>query len=144
MDIKTLHHWPVLALSCIDGRFIERTTDWLAEKTALRQGSGSSSGVFDYRTEVGSSKAIIDSPEDRERFFNLVETSKRLHDIQEVWLIDHVDCGAYGGSKEFAGAEEEKKFHIEKLTEAAKIIAEKFPELQVKKVYVGWENIDIV
>ena len=135
MDIKTLHHWPVLALSCIDGRFIDRTTNWVAEHTA---------GVFDYRTEVGSSKAIIDSPADRERFFNLIETSKKLHDISEIWLIDHIDCGAYGGSKEFSNADEEKKFHIEKLTEAAGIIAEKFPELQIKKIYVDWDNIEIV
>lgn len=84
-DIKNLHHWDVLALSCIDGRFVKRTIDWVAEQT---------NGVFDFRTEVGSSKAIIESIEDRERFFNIIDTSIKLHSIKEIWLIDHIDCVA--------------------------------------------------
>ena len=132
-DLKNLHHWDVLALSCIDGRFVKRTIDWLAEKTG---------GVFDFRTEVGCSKAIIDSVEDRERFLNVVETSVRLHSIKEIWLIDHIDCGAYGGSKEHRDAEAEKTFHIEQLTQATKIISDKYPDLIVRKIFVGWEEIE--
>lgn len=132
-DLKNLHHWDVLAVSCIDGRFIKRTIDWVAGKT---------NGVFDFRTEVGSSKAIIDSPEDRERLFVLIDTSLRLHSIREIWLIDHIDCGAYGGSKEHQDVEAEKQFHLEKLTEAARIVNEKYPDLIVKKIYVGWDEIE--
>lgn len=132
-DLKNLHHWDVLALSCIDGRFIKRTVDWVSKQT---------NGVFDYRTEVGSSKAIIDSEEDRERFFSIIDASLRLHSIKEVWLIDHIDCGAYGCSKEFENANEEKQFHIEKLAEAAKIVSEKYPDLIVKKIFVDWDEIE--
>lgn len=141
-DLKNLHQWDILALSCIDGRFIKRTIDWVAQKTGLRLRSGSSSGVFDYRTEVGSSKAIIDSVEDRRRFFNVIDTSIKLHSVKEVWLIDHVDCGAYGGSKEHEDAEAEKEFHIGRLTEAAQIINQKYPDLIVKKIYVDWDEIE--
>jgi len=134
-DLKHLHHWDVLAVSCIDGRFTKRTIDWVSEKTG---------GVFDFRTEVGSSKAIIDSRADQERFFDVISTSLKLHSIKEVWLIDHIDCGAYGGSKEHADAEAEKQFHLEKLEKAAQIVSEKFPELTVKKVYVDWQKAEIV
>jgi len=141
-ELKNLHHWDVLAVSCIDGRFVKRTIDWVSAKTSLRLRSGSSNGVFDFRTEVGSSKAIIDSAEDRERLFALIDTSLRLHSIEEVWLIDHIDCGAYGGSKEHSDAEVEKEFHLEKLGEAAKIVNEKYPGLIVKKIYVDWDEIE--
>lgn len=134
-DLKDIHHWDVLALSCIDGRFVKRTIDWVSDQTG---------GVFDYRTEVGASKAILDSAEDRERFFKVIDTSIKLHSIKEVWLIDHIDCGAYGGSKEFGSPAEEKKFHIEKLAEAAKIVQEKFTSLAIKKIFVDWENIEVL
>lgn len=132
---KNLHQWPVLALSCIDGRFIKNTIDWVSKETG---------GVFDFRTEVGSSKAIIDSEADRERLFKLIETSKTLHDISEFWIIDHVDCGAYGGSKEFESEKIEKQFHIGKMHEASKIVKEKFPWLNIKNIFVDWNQISVV
>jgi hypothetical protein len=131
-ELKHLHHWDVLALACIDGRFIKKTIDWVSEKT---------NGVFDFRTEVGSSKAIIDSLEDRVRFFAVIDTSIRLHSVKEVWLIDHIDCGAYGGSKEFENAEDEIKFHEGKLDEAAEIVGKSYPDLSIKKIFVDWDEI---
>jgi len=134
-DLKNMHHWSVLAVSCIDGRFVRRINDWIAEQ----QGN-----IFDYRTEVGCSKAIIDSVEDRERLFGVIEVAIRLHSIKEIWLIDHIDCGAYGGSKEHDDVESEESFHKQKLDEAAGIIGDKFPELSVTKIYAGWDTIEEV
>ncbi len=131
--LKNLHHWDVLAVSCIDGRFVKKTIDWVAAQT---------DGVFDFRTEVGSSKAIIDSPADRERFFDLIITSKKLHNIKELWIIDHVDCGAYGGSSKFNNIGEEKEFHKGRLTLASKIIADRFPTIKVKTIFVDWGAIE--
>lgn len=128
-----LHHWDVLAISCIDGRFIKRTVDFIAEKT---------NGIFDFRTEVGASKGVIFSVEDRERFFSVIDTSIKLHDIKEVWVFDHQDCGAYGGSAEHANAEEEKKFHLQKLDEAARLINVHYSTLKVRKFYLDWETIE--
>jgi len=134
-DLKKLHHWEVLAVSCIDGRFIKKTIDWLTEQTG---------GVFDFRTEVGATKAIIDCESDRDSFCNVIETSLKLHSIKQLFLIDHIDCGAYGGSKEFDSAEKEKKFHIEQLDKASEIIAKKYPQIEIKKVFVDWNEINFV
>lgn len=133
MDIEKIEHWDVLARACIDGRFIKMTVDWLTEKTG---------GVFDFRTGVGSSKAIIASEDDRESFFNVIKTSVKLHGIKEVWLIDHIDCGAYGGSERFNDEEAEKKFHFEKLQEATSIVQNNFPDLKVRKFYQNWDNVE--
>lgn len=133
MNLINTHHWDVLAVSCIDGRFIKREIEWLSENAGP---------VFDYRTEVGDSKAILESREDRERFFDVIRTSVKLHSIKEVWIFDHIDCGAYGGSKHFDGdTDKEKTFHEGKLQEAADIINEEFPELKVRKLYVDWHKV---
>lgn len=134
-DLKNLHHWEVLAVSCIDGRFIKRITDWLAKETG---------GVFDYRTEVGATKAIIDCESDRDGCCNVIEVSLKLHSIKQLYLIDHIDCGAYGGSKSFVDEDEERKFHIGRLNKAAKIIAKKYPNIVIKKVFASWDEIKFV
>lgn len=131
MNIERIEKWDVLACACIDGRFIKKTVDWLTRQTG---------GVFDFRTGVGSSKAILANQEDRESFFKVVETSVRLHGVKEVWLIDHMDCGAYGGSERFHD-DDEKEFHIDKLTQAAKIVEDHFPDLKIKKFYADWDRI---
>ncbi|MCX6808901.1 MAG: hypothetical protein NTW50_04560 [Candidatus Berkelbacteria bacterium] len=134
-NLKELHHWDVMVLSCIDGRFVKRVVDWVATQQ---------NDVFDYRTEVGCSKAIIDSGIDRERFFSAVDVAKRLHSIKEIWLVDHIDCGAYGGSKEQTSAESEREFHRNKLIEAQKIVSLKYPELNVKMIYASWDEIEVI
>lgn len=120
--MKHLHSWDVLTRSCIDGRFIKRTVDWVSSHTGQ---------VFDYRTGIGSTKAILDDRHERASFFDVIETSLKLHKIKESWIADHVDCGACGESKWF-DYNKEKDFHIKKLKEAEKIILDEFPELKVK------------
>jgi carbonic anhydrase len=132
-DHKNLHEWDVLARCCIDGRFIKRTVEWVVSQAG---------DVFDFRTGVGSTKTIIDSLYDRASFFDVIKTSIKLHNIKEVWLIDHVDCGAYGGSKAFANEDKERTFHIGKLIEAAKIVKDEFPKLTVRKMYVSWDSVE--
>lgn len=54
---------------------------------------------------------------------NLVEVSIGLHGIRRVVLCNHWNCGAYGGSRAFASAEEERAQHLrhlQKRTEAAR------------------------
>lgn len=128
------HRWDVLARSCIDGRFVKRTIDWICKKNG--------DDVFDFRTGVGNSKAIIDSLYDRGSFFDVIRTSIKLHKVNQVWIFDHIDCGAYGGSDKFDHDEEkEKAFHEKKLEKAAHIINEEFPELKVRKLYVDWHKV---
>ena len=130
-----MDRWKALAVSCIDGRFLQPGLRWLTTKLGP---------VFDYRTELGCSKAIVDSLADRQRLFNVVETARELHSIEQVWLVDHVDCGAYGGSRQHQSPAAERAFHLERLAAAQRIVERRFPELEVHKVYLGWEGAEEV
>ncbi|MEI6914998.1 MAG: carbonic anhydrase [Armatimonadota bacterium] len=133
LDIPTLRAmrtWDVLAISCFDGRFIPRTVEWLRQEA----------GVFDYRTEPGSSKAIIDSLPDLYRIVNVVETALRFHEITEVWLIDHADCMACGGSGIHQSAEAELDFHKRQLNQAKQALQRMCPGLEFKTAYIDWES----
>ncbi len=131
--MKHLHSWDVLARSCIDGRFVKKTVDWVASHTGE---------IFDYRTGIGSTWAILEERHERTSFLEVIDTSIKLHKIKEVWIADHIDCGAYGGSKRFDyNKTKEKAFHVKKLREAEKLILAEFPDLKVKKLYVDWGSV---
>jgi carbonic anhydrase len=61
-----------------------------------------------------------------------IALSKRLHKIEEVVLMNHTDCGAYGGKAAFASKEEECAKHTEDLLTAKAKIQELHPELRVR------------
>jgi len=132
---KKIHQWDILAVSCIDGRFVKKVIEWVAKRT---------DDVFDFRTEVGLTKAIIDSAPDRKRFFEVINISKKLHNIKEIWLFDHIDCGAYGGSKSFDSDSEEERFHKQRLKKAKSILKKKFSNLKIKMFYIKWDEIEEV
>lgn len=58
-----------------------------------------------------------------------VSLSVRLHDIHEVYLINHEDCGAYGPEGTF-----EK--HKEDLLFAQTILKHKYPKLKIVPLYL--------
>jgi len=112
-----------LTISCIDFRFRARVADWI--KTELDDQS-------DLVTLAGASKAILDE-DTRESAIKQVEIARGLHQISAVHLLDHTDCAAYGGSAAFAGdSSAEVQMHHEKLQEAASVLRQRVPEVQVK------------
>ena len=58
-----------------------------------------------------------------------VELSYKLHHIDEVYLINHEDCGAYGAEGTFAKHKKDLKF-------AKMIIHQKFPKLKIVPLYL--------
>jgi carbonic anhydrase len=70
---------------------------------------------------------------DRDTILRQIEISQRLHAITSVVLINHTDCGAYGGTAAFATPEDEQTTHAGDLATAAQIISERFLGLSVEK-----------
>jgi len=64
-----------------------------------------------------------------------VDLSVKLHQSSMVVLINHEDCGAYGGKAAFADADAEHERHDSDLKKAAELIAEKHPQLTIKRLY---------
>jgi carbonic anhydrase len=86
------------------------------------------------RVIVGGAAKNLASPTnqaDIDFILRQIDISDRLHHVKKVVLINHSDCGAYGGSDKFATTEDEIRFHGEELMKAAKVIREKFPHLEV-------------
>lgn len=80
---------------------------------------------------AGSARNLI-NPETQAIALRQIEISKTLHEMKEVVLMAHLDCGAYGGSKSFETAEVEYNKMTGDLKEAREVVKAKWPELSVK------------
>lgn len=98
---------------------------------------------FDLIALPGASKAIIDD-ESRNIVFGAIDISAEKHHAKRIIVVDHIDCGAYGGSGKFAGESEEKEFHAEQLKKAKEILKEKYPLLEVVTLYLDWDQLQSV
>jgi len=85
---------------------------------------------------AGAAKNIASLKNETDRSFvlNQINLSKQLHDIQEIILMNHTDCGAYGGKNAFASEVEEHNRHKDELNLAKKMIAREHPDLTINTV----------
>lgn len=112
------HTAKALVLHCMDFRFIDGLNRWLDEQGLTNQ--------YDRVVAAGAAKNLVDpsQPTDIEFIERQIAISKQLHEITEVWLINHRDCGAYG--KIFSDADAEKKRHADDLKKAKTMVEAKF------------------
>jgi len=78
--------------------------------------------TYDYVGFAGASKNL-------ETIMGQLDISVRLHQVKEVVLINHEDCGAYG-------VESTHDRHAEDLNKAKKTISSKYPNLLVFLYYL--------
>ncbi|KKT52776.1 MAG: hypothetical protein UW45_C0041G0010 [Parcubacteria group bacterium GW2011_GWC2_44_22] len=98
--------------------------------------------TFDLKADAGAVKYLISSekPAVRDWILENIEIARRLHHINAVILINHLDCGAYGGSASFQSKSEELKFHTEQLKQAKMIVGASFPDLKVGIMFAWLED----
>jgi len=79
---------------------------------------------------AGAAKSIA---EENESFVEAqIDLSKRLHNIQKVILMNHTDCGGYGGRSAFDSDEAEREAHTQDLQTAKERMLAKYPDLTIK------------
>lgn len=120
-----------VVLFCIDFRFKDATLEFLKHELQLAD--------LDIVALAGACKNIA-APErssDFETAIKQFEISSKLHAIKKIILIDHADCGAYGGSSVFETSKKERKAHVVNLRKAKKILQEKFPDKKIVLYYVN-------
>ena len=110
------HYCKYLIAHCIDFRLQKSIKDYLVRNGLL--------GNCDVVSVAGGAK-------NNDFLLGQIDISVNLHKIQEVTLLNHTDCGAYGGSQAFGSFEEEYKFHAEALKKAREMILAKYPSLRV-------------
>lgn len=135
------HHAKALVICCIDYRFVTALREHLLSLDLKDQ--------YDVVSVAGAAKNIVDpfDPKDPEFVIRQIDIAERLHHIQTVIIMNHLDCGAYG--KIFSTKDEERGRHESDLAKAKGMIKAKFPDLQVRMVLAGMHpeggfHIDLV
>ncbi len=89
---------------------------------------------YDVVSLAGASKSLVEGDvHGAPVLLKQLELSKKLHDIQEVYLIHHTDCGAYGGKAAFASDHAEREKHDADTLAAAAMIRKQEPSLVVHR-----------
>lgn len=119
------HTCRAVVVHCIDFRFCKALNDFFEE----RYPEG-----YDNVVIAGGVKDIADH---KKQSFALgqIGLSMRLHHPEEIVLVQHEDCGAYGGSAALGAGEME--FQKNQLKEAENFLAEQFPGAAVKKYFIS-------
>lgn len=126
---KDIHHCEAVVLACIDFRFWKETVEFVEKELGIKN--------FDFPSLPGSAKAINESV-DNDVAFQCISVPVELHHAKKIVIINHEDCGAYGGSKKFGGDKDaEQKFHEEELRKAKKKILEKYPDKEIILAFAG-------
>lgn len=108
------HPCDAIIISCIDFRFQKYIRKWLDKNLKDK--------TYDYVGFAGSTK-------DLDTILNQIAISVRLHDIKQVILIHHQECGAYGKSSTL-------ETHTSELRKAKKEISNLYPTLKINLYYL--------
>jgi carbonic anhydrase len=138
---KGIHRSEAVLVACIDFRFWQETATFVKQELGIQD--------FDLATLPGAAKAINEYKTDEDIAIQCVGIPCELHHSQKIIIINHEDCGAYGGSEKFAGDQEaELQFHIKELKKAQEIVSKKFPQQEVILAYAKLindkENIEFI
>lgn len=123
---KENHKCEAVVLTCIDFRFWKETTEFVEKELGIKS--------YDFPSLPGAAKAINGS-NGTDLAMSCISVPCDLHHAQKIIIINHQDCGAYGGSAKFSNSEEEQKFHESELIKAKNKILEKYPEKEYILVY---------
>lgn len=121
--MSSQHHCNNAAVFCVDYRYADLTKKFL---TGLFE-----TAYFDSHVWPGAAKKIVDSST-QEEYLSNIAVSADLHSVERIVLINHTDCGAYGGKEAFENIDDERKKLTDDLRKARDIIKESFPSVEVK------------
>jgi carbonic anhydrase len=120
-------------ITCIDFRLQKAYTEFLESHNMV--------GESDIISVAGCSRDIVKPLENwhRDSILRQLELSVKLHDPDNIVLLDHQDCGGYAQDNTIAqglSIEEDKKAHAEWGQKAKNLLKERFPYKDVQVYYV--------
>jgi carbonic anhydrase len=125
---KGIHHCEAVVLTCIDFRFWRETVEFVEKGLGIKS--------FDFPSLPGAAKTLNESANQNDLAWQCLDVPVKLHAAKKIVIINHEDCGAYGGSKKFANNEAEQKFHEGELKKAKQKILDKYPDKEIFSIYV--------
>jgi len=135
---KGIHNCEAVLITCMDFRFWGAVTKFVKRELKIKR--------FDLPDLPGASKAVNDATEGS-MAWRAIDVACDLHHVKKIIIVDHADCGAYGGVAKFNGdIEVEHKFHVEELKKAREKLEERYPKKEILTYYAklvdGGENIE--
>ncbi|HEX9722275.1 MAG TPA: carbonic anhydrase [Candidatus Paceibacterota bacterium] len=121
------HTCKALAIHCIDFRIQRFLNKYLDDRFP---------GGYDRVAAAGGAKYLAEGGQNGDFELEECGVSYKLHHPTALVLIQHEDCGAYGGSKKFVDLEAEKAFQKQEMEKAAAVLREKFPQCAVEGYFV--------
>lgn len=122
------HHCTTVVVGCIDFRFREANDAFIEQDLGEKD--------FDTVNFPGGGKIFVEDGPSRDTFAKAIENvCVNLHGVQRIVLMNHWDCGAYGGSKHFHDATEEEARHASDLEKARDFLKQRFPDLEIVIAY---------
>lgn len=118
----------------MDFRLQKAIDQWMSENNLA--------GDCDMISVAGAGKDIVVNPDGF--VVTQVDLSSKLHATKTVLLMNHMDCGAYGGHAAFENLEAERAHHLSEMTKAAEIIKAKHPDMEVKMILANIDESGLV
>lgn len=120
-----VHHCDNLIIHCIDFRFIKAINAFMNDHQLT--------GNCDVISVAGGVKNLVEpsDPADKAVLLKQIELSKKLHGISVVYLVNHEDCGAYGGRGAFESDDHETTHHGRHLRDARDVLAALYPDFTI-------------
>ena len=125
--MEPTHSCKALVLHCIDFRFRKTLGEFLSSKF------GES---YDLVSVAGGVKELVSGSQDHNFILAQLKISHTLHKPNTIVLIQHEDCGAYGGSKTFNTLQQEVEHQAHELQKAAVLLKEHFPQDQIETHFI--------
>ena len=121
---------------CYDHRFSDALSQLIARLKPAH---------YDLISVAGGAKALTASgePAEKEYIFSQIKTSIELHHTKKIILMNHMDCGAYGGSARWNNDPQlEMDFHVNELRSASDFLwRELGDEVEVQLVYMDFNKL---
>ena len=119
IELSEKHMCEAVVLHCIDFRFRNMLGEYLRKR--FPEG-------YDLVSVAGSVKRLVLDPLEHNFVLDQIRVSNKLHEPKTIVLIQHEDCGAYGGSKAFADFQEELDTQKSELEKAETLLKEQFSQ----------------
>jgi carbonic anhydrase len=130
---KNIHTCQAVVLCCIDFRFWRQTIEFIDKELGIKS--------YDFSSLPGAAKAINECQDEKAVSMQCVSVPFNLHHAKTLIIVNHQDCGAYGGSKLFNGDEAaEENFHQQELKKARSKVLTRYPGLKVILIYAKLVN----
>lgn len=119
----SIHTCKSLVIHCIDFRFRKSLTEFLESRFG---------DSYDLVSVAGGVKRLVSDPLDNNFILEQIKISEKLHKPEIILLIQHEDCGAYGGSKTFGDTMQEQEFQQSELQKASRLLLRDFPNVRIE------------